>query len=461
MQSFKQIENIYFLGIGGIGMSALARYFKNMGKQVSGYDKTSTILTDELISEGISVHFEDNIQLINPSILNLQSAISNTLIVYTPAVPKNHSEYVFFVEKGFNIKKRSEVLGMITEHSRTIAVAGTHGKTTTSSLIAHILKFAGEDIGAFLGGITKNYGTNLLLPSSIDTKHTVVVEADEYDRSFLTLHPSIAVITSLDPDHLDIYGDKKYMEESYRMFSNQVKDKLIVKKSIVSTLNSKHSPITYSLNESGDYHALNVTVNNGEYHYDVVTPRGVIKDVVIGLPGSHNVENSIAAFAVADQLNIPSEKIKNALASFSGVKRRFDYQIKTNNLVFIDDYAHHPEELKACIRSVKELYPDKKITGIFQPHLYTRTRDFADGFAESLDMLDRAILLDIYPARELPIPGVTSEMLLKKMKGLDKVICSKENLLKEINKNTPQVLLTLGAGDIDMFVDPIKKELLK
>ncbi|MES2286789.1 MAG: UDP-N-acetylmuramate--L-alanine ligase [Bacteroidota bacterium] len=466
----KNIQYIYFLGIGGIGMSALARYFNAMGKSVSGYDKTSTKLTDELIAEGIKIHFEDDLNLISE---NFKSQISDLksqiLVVYTPAIPADHKEFNYFKANNFNIKKRAEVLGMITEASYTIGVAGTHGKTTTSSLIAHVLKTAELDPSAFLGGITQNYNTNLLLSnnlknSELQTKDAglVVVEADEYDRSFLTLHPEIAVITSVDADHLDIYGDKKYMEESYSLFASQVRSKLILKKSIVNNIASGDQAITYSvIDTSADYFAQNIRIENAAYHYEVVTPTGVFKNMTLGLPGLHNVENSIAAVAVACLMNISEQKIREGLKTFRGVKRRFDYQIKTEKLVFIDDYAHHPEELKACINSAKEMYPGKKITGIFQPHLFSRTRDFADDFAKSLDLLDECILMEIYPARELPIEGVNSKMLLDKMGSTNKSICQKVDLVKEISGRKLDVLLTLGAGDIDTFVGLLKNELMK
>ncbi len=459
---FKNIEQIYFLGIGGIGMSALARYFNSMGKSVSGYDKTPTKLTDELIQEGIPVHFEDNIKFIPASIKELPYKIENILIVYTPAVPKDHKEFIYFKENGFVIKKRAEVLGMITENSYTVAVAGTHGKTTTSSLIAHILKTGNLDPSAFLGGITQNYETNLLLGSNLESENNlVVVEADEYDRSFLTLHPEIAVITSVDADHLDIYGDEKYMQESYSLFARQVKSKLIVKRSIESKIDSGRRAITYSISDDrADFFAQNIKISNGFYYYEIVTPTNIFTDVTLGLPGLHNVENSVAAVAVVSELNISEAAIKLALKTFGGVKRRFDYQIKTDSMVFIDDYAHHPEELKATINSVKEMYPDKKITGVFQPHLFSRTRDFADDFARSLDLLDECILMEIYPARELPMEGVTSQMLLDKMKSTNKSISQKNDLVSDILKREIEVLLTLGAGDIDTFVEPIKNALI-
>lgn len=464
-----KIHSVYFLGIGGIGMSALARYFNAMGKRVAGYDKTSTKLTDELIAEGIEIHFEDHIRNIPKYIKELPFDTDNILIVFTPAVPLDHSEYVFFNLNGFNIKKRAEVLGMITESAHTIAVAGTHGKTTTSSLTAHILKSAGLDPSAFLGGITQNYNTNLLLSSKLKNSELrtpdselIVVEADEYDRSFLTLHPEIAVITSVDADHLDIYGDKNHVEESFSLFAKQVKSKLILKKSIVEKVNAEIKPITYSVNdESADYFAKDIKIENGFYKYSIVTPISIFENIVMGLPGLHNVENSVAAVAIACQLNISEDVIRKALASFKGVKRRFDYHIKTDKLVFIDDYAHHPEELKATISSAKEMYPGKKITGIFQPHLFSRTRDFADDFARSLDLLDECILMEIYPARELPIEGVTSQMLLNKMKSTNKSICQKTDLIQEVGKRKFEVLMTMGAGDIDTFIEPIKMELTK
>lgn len=465
--SFENIKSVYFIGIGGIGMSALARYFNAMGKQVSGYDRTSTPLTAQLQQEGVAVHYEDNVQLI-PSEIKDQK--SETLIVFTPAVPDGHSELTFFRNNGFEIRKRAEVLGMLSRQSFTIAVAGTHGKTTTTTLIAHILKSSEIDCTAFLGGISQNYGTNLLLSSTHGNtkrklKPIMVVEADEYDRSFLSLHPDIAVITCTDADHLDIYGDKKQMEESYTQFANQVKDGgvLIIKKGVDNVLvldkNGKKL-LSYSLLPPSDYYAKKIAIKKGEYLFDVVTPEQTIRGMRLGIPGKHNVENALAAIAVAQQMNIFIGSIKNSLYSFKGVKRRFDYQIKSPQLIFIDDYAHHPEELRACISAVKELYSSKKITGIFQPHLFTRTRDFADEFARSLEILDELILLDIYPAREKPIKGITSQMLLEKVKLSNKKLVSKKELFDELRKREIQVLITMGAGDIDTLVEPIKNELL-
>ncbi|MEO6901707.1 MAG: UDP-N-acetylmuramate--L-alanine ligase [Bacteroidia bacterium] len=470
------IHNVYLIGIGGIGMSALARYFNAIGKCVGGYDKTPTKLTDELIAEGICIHFEDEVDLI-PEQFKSKSAENKLeiLIVYTPAVPVSHKEFIFFKSNGFALKKRAEVLGLITENSYTVAVAGTHGKTTTSSLIAHIFKIAGLDPSAFLGGVTQNYNTNLILnenlkhgginsyePVASKFPNLLVVEADEYDRSFLTLYPKIAVITSVDADHLDIYGDKKLVEESYNLFARQVKSILILKKSIVDKIKFDKKIITYSLSDNtADYYTQNIQIKNGVYYYDVVTPSGIISKLTLGVPGLHNLENSIAAIAVAFQLNISEQNITTALASFKGVRRRFEYHIKTNDLVFIDDYAHHPEELKAAITSVKAMYPTKKITGIFQPHLFSRTRDFADEFAKSLDLLDECILMEIYPAREKPIDGIDSSMLLNKMHLLNKTICQKNELVNTLVNKKIEVLLTMGAGDIDTFIEPIKNQLIK
>jgi UDP-N-acetylmuramate--alanine ligase len=458
---FEKIQNVYLLGIGGIGMSALARYFKATGKKVMGYDKTRTALTDELMAEKIDVYFDEN----TDRLLSLELEPDSTLVIYTPAVPKTHAEYLFFIANHFSLKKRSEVLGMITENGFTIAVAGTHGKTTTSALITHILCSAGVDCSAFLGGITQNYHTNLILGKKLGEKDSIiVVEADQYDRSFLALHPDIAVVTSIDADHLDIYGDKEHMQESYHLFAKQVKKGgfLIAKNGTEKIQEGIEAKIiTYSLLDDSDINAADISISKGNYHYAVITEETILDGLTLGLPGSHNVENSVAAIAVARLVGVTDAKIKIALASFKGVKRRFEYQIKSDQLVFIDDYAHHPEELRACITSVRELYPDRKLTGVFQPHLFTRTRDFADGFAESLSLLDEVILLDIYPAREQPIEGVTSGMLLDKITIESKMLCTKQELVSELKKRELEVLLTVGAGDIDMLVEPIKKALMK
>ena len=464
--SFEKINNVYFLGIGGIGMSALARFFNAMGKEVSGYDKTQTPLTDELVHEGIAVHFNEDDNLIKRNFDSGKWTIENLLVVYTPAVPKSHSEFVLLSYLRVNMKKRAEVLGLLTEQAPTIAVAGTHGKTTTSSLIAHILITAGVDCSAFLGGITKNYNTNLILSktlklptSSLESQTPIVVEADEYDRSFLTLHPYLAVITSLDPDHLDIYGTPDEMLNTYLQFSRQVKGKLIVNKTLENKLKWVNNPLTYSVNGKADYYATNITITDGYYFFDIITPTGIIEKLTLGLAGLHNVENAVAATAIALQMSVKDDDIRKALKTFEGAKRRFDYQIRKKELVYIDDYAHHPEELRAFISSVKEMYPTKKVTGIFQPHLFSRTRDFAAGFAQSLDLLDECILLDIYPAREVPIEGITSQMLLDKMKSKHKSLSSKKELINDLKNKKIEVLVTLGAGDIDTLVEPIKKML--
>ncbi len=464
---FSKISHVYFLGIGGIGMSALARYFHAMGKCVAGYDKTATYLTTELIAEGMNIHFDDDINQL-PIAFKEPVAASALLVVYTPAVPIDNKELQFFKSTGSILKKRSEVLGLIAVNSYTIAIAGTHGKTTTSSLIAHILKTANLDPSAFLGGITQNYQTNLLLSATLNTapetskKSLLVVEADEYDRSFLTLFPELAVLTSVDADHLDIYGNEKQVLESYGLFAQQVKNKLIIKSSIASKIETPAQKITYSVvDASANYFAKNIHIVNGEYHYDVVTPKQVFENLTLGLPGLHNVENSIAALAIACELSISESDIRKALSSFKGVRRRFDYHIKSDKLVFIDDYAHHPAELRATISSVREMYPNKKITGIFQPHLYSRTRDFAEDFAKSLDLLDECIFLEIYPAREQPILGVNSDLLLQKMKITKKRICQNSELIAAVEKLEIDILLTMGAGDIDTLVKPLKEALLK
>ena len=457
--NLSEIKYVYLLGIGGIGMSALARYFKANGKIVSGYDRTQTTLTIELVSEGIDVNYSDEMENIPPHISSNQSL---SLIIFTPAIPKDSVQYNYLLKSGVNMVKRSVVLGWIAEQSFTIAVAGTHGKTTTSSIITHLLKQADVNCTAFVGGISINYDSNFILGNYDDASNLpkVVVEADEFDRSFLTLHPDIAVITSMDADHLDIYGDKEQLEESYRLFAKQVKHNgLLIHKAGLPIPTSATKNFSYSIEQQADYRGENIRVENNQFVFDLFTPQNSFPEFSLGLPGRHNVENAVAACAVALQSGVETEKIKLALASYRGVHRRFEYHIRNKNLTFIDDYAHHPEELRAAISSVKELYPDKKITGIFQPHLYTRTRDFVDGFAESLSLLDQLFLLDIYPARELPIEGITSKIILDKVTITDKKIVAKENLLAELKASKPEVVMTLGAGDIDALVVPIKKTL--
>jgi UDP-N-acetylmuramate--alanine ligase len=448
---------MYFLGIGGIGMSALARYFMLSGKNVAGYDRTRTPLTGQLEAEGIPIHYSDKIDLISHEF----RSPSDTLIVFTPAVPSDHSELNFFRNNGFALMKRSQVLGLISKKYKTVAVAGTHGKTTVSTMIAHIMWSGSTGCNAFLGGISKNFNSNLAVnPSS----NWVVTEADEYDRSFHQLFPFAAVITAMDPDHLDIYGDAESMNTAFGIYASQIdRDGIALVKSGLP-LNSSVLPnrtYTYSLNGKSDFRAGNVRLEDGRYHFDLIGPRLRIDDISIEHPGLVNVENAVAASAMTQLLGIEPGHIRKSLFSFSGIQRRFDYKIKSDHLVYIDDYAHHPGEIEATLRSVRELYPGKKITGVFQPHLYSRTRDLADGFAESLSMLDQLILLDIYPARELPIEGVTSEMILNRVKISDRKICSKEELPGLLDSLDIEILVTLGAGDIDKLVEPITKILLK
>lgn len=442
-----QIHNIYFIGIGGIGMSALARYFQNIGKNVSGYDKTPTMLTDELIANGIKIHFEDNISLIPENFYQ-----ENTLIVITPAVPTSHSEWNYFSERDFIIKKRAEVLGIITKDTFCFAVAGTHGKTTTSSILGHILFESGADVTAFLGGIVENYNSNLIGSG----KTISVVEADEFDRSFLHLHPDIACITSMDADHLDIYGDSAAIEKSFCEFADKVQDKnnLFISKGLPL------EGITISVNQNSDFVAQNIRIENSSYLFDVKTPTELIKNIEFNLPGHHNLQNALMALAMAKTFGTPTNSIAKALASFKGVQRRFSYQIKTNNLVYIDDYAHHPTEINAVHQAVQELYPNQKKLAIFQPHLFSRTKDFADDFAISLSNFDEIILLDIYPARELPMEGITSNWLLEKIKNSNKSIVKKENLIEKILKSDAKIIVTIGAGDVGEMVPDIKKALI-
>jgi len=450
-------ENIYFLGIGGIGMSAIARYYKANGKNVSGYDRTPTHLTDELRNEGIRIHFDDNVLSIDPLVLKDKE---KSLVVYTPAIPSDNKELIYLQEHGYEMKKRSEVLGLITADNITMAVAGTHGKTTTSTLLAHILKASDYDCTAFLGGISTNYNTNLLIGTQ-----GVVVEADEYDRSFLTLHPDLAIVTSVDADHLDIYGSHEFMKESFELFIKKLKDVSVLISKLGLDYNIRENENTavyfYSLQDhQADFYAENLRIVAGKYIFDFKSCIKDIDNIELGLAGLHNVENAVAAIAAAQAMEINNEKIKNACATFKGVKRRFETHINNDDIVYIDDYAHHPAELAAAIGAVKKLYPSKKITGIFQPHLFSRTKDFADDFAKSLDMLDQCILLDIYPARELPMEGVTSEMLLGKMTIENKRVTSKYNLINDFKKDDIEVLMTLGAGDIYTLVEPLIMKLL-
>lgn len=441
----KNIQRVYFVGIGGIGMSAIARYFLSRDCTVFGYDKTRTDLTIALEEEGVSVTYDDDWSTI-PADFLINS--SKNLIVYTPAIPKNSEITGHFRSKGLKLWKRSEVLGIISKGQFCIAVAGTHGKTTTSSIIAHILTDTGYGCTAFLGGIATNYNSNFLIGSN----NVVVVEADEYDRSFLTLHPDIAVITSMDADHLDIYGDAAQLNESFRLFGSQLKPDgvLFVKEGLPI------DGINYSVEEKSPVRGSNIRIEGSNFLFDYCDYKVNIKDVQLMLPGRHNVENTVAAIAVAVRIGIDSDKIKQAVSNFKGVKRRFEYIVKTDQHIYIDDYAHHPKELEACFHAVRQLYPDRKLTVIFQPHLFSRTKDFANEFAEVLSTVDDLMLLEIYPARELPVPGIDAQYLLSKITLEVKQIFEKEDALKRIRLAKPALLLTVGAGDIDTLIQPLK-----
>ena len=442
---------VYFLGIGGIGMSALARYFNSRGHKVSGYDRTESELTKQLVKEGMIIHYDDNISLVEKNA---------ALVIYTPAIPVGHSEFNFLKTNGFTIIKRSEALGLITENKLNICVAGTHGKTTTSAMVAHILRDSGFGCNAFLGGIATNYNSNFWSSE----KNVCVAEADEYDRSFLKLTPDVAVITAMDADHLDIYGTEKNMQDAFIEFTQRIKPGglLIHKQELARSKEFKAGKTwTYGARkENADSFAQNVTIQNGAYKFDVTINKQTIKNVELNMGGRHNIENTVAAIAIARYLDIDETKIKNAVSSFKGVKRRFEYVLKNSRHILIDDYAHHPEELRALITSAKELYPGKKCTIVFQPHLYSRTRDLADGFAEVLAIADEVILLPIYPARELPVEGVNSEMILNKMDKQQKMVLSKTSLLELLKKNETELLITAGAGDIDLLLAEIKSILV-
>lgn len=450
MISLNNIERIYFIGVGGIGMSALARYFAFNSKKVSGYDKTETQLTKQLINEGIPVVYNDAEEL---------APKEADLIVYTPAIPATHRQLNYYRDNNYPVYKRSEVLGAITENSFNICVAGTHGKTTISTMIAHILRDTGYGCNAFLGGISANYNSNFWSSE----KNMCVIEADEYDRSFLRLNPDMAVITAMDADHLDIYGTEKLMQDSFIEFSGKIKKDgvLIVKEGLarMDEFNASQK-MTYSLLDTADIHAANVRMMNGYYLFDVNVNDELIEDVALNMGGLHNVENASVAIGVARKLNIKADAIKLAVEDFKGVKRRFEYIIKKKSIVYIDDYAHHPEELETLITSAKKLFPGKKCTVIFQPHLFTRTRDLANGFAEALDKADQIILLPVYPARELPIEGISSATIMEKMKNNSVSIIEKNKVLEHIkkqkNNHAEEVFITAGAGDIDTLVDPIR-----
>jgi UDP-N-acetylmuramate--alanine ligase len=443
----KSIHSVYFIGIGGIGMSALARYFRFINLPVAGYDKTETPLTRELVDTGISIHYEDSVQLIPESFQNKNS----TLIVYTPAVSSSHSEYQYFQDNGFVIKKRSEVLGLITKNSFCFAVAGTHGKTTTSCILAHLLKETGTPLTAFLGGISEDFHSNFLLEG---TEYSVV-EADEFDRSFLRLSPNVACITSMDADHLDIYGDAQALTNSFVEFTKRIKPggTLFVRQGLPL------EGITYGIEDDSDYCIRNITIEQGTYIFDLVAPNIALKGVRFAKPGRHNLLNALVAFAMAIEAGSPPERLAHALGTFKGVQRRFSYKIQTQAFVFIDDYAHHPTEIDAVFDAIEEMHPNKKVLAVFQPHLFSRTRDFADEFAKSLSRFDSVLLLEIYPAREIPITGIDSDWLLGKMTNYNKKLVKKEAVMAEIKAQNPEVLVTMGAGDIGLEIEKIKNEL--
>ena len=445
--NLNNIHNFYFIGIGGIGMSALARYFHANNKYVAGYDRVRSEVTDSLENLGIKIHFKDSVANIPSRFLNPETS----LIVYTPAIPKDHMELVYFKNNGFEVLKRSAVLGLITKNTVCLAVAGTHGKTTTTSILGHLLFECDVKVTAFLGGIAENYNSNLILNGT----EVTVVEADEFDRSFLTLSPDMACITSMDADHLDIYGDAESLKSSFIQFSQKIKPdgKLFVKNGLPL------KGITYGIEDDSDYVVQNIKIEKGAYVFDVKTPKTVLKNIQFNLPGRHNLSNALIALAMAVEYGCPSKQLAKALASYKGVKRRFSYQIKTENLILIDDYAHHPQEINAVHDAIREMYPNKKVLAIFQPHLFSRTRDFADDFAKSLSQFDEIRLLDIYPARELPIDGINSAWLLDKIENPDKKLIGKKDISAEIEKSDAKVVLTIGAGDIGEEIKLIKHNL--
>lgn len=446
------IESVYFIGAGGIGMSALVRYFLSKGKKVAGYDRTPSELTEKLIEEGANIHYDDNVELIPSDFSNPQT----TLVVYTPAIPDTHRELSYFRKNGYSIQKRAQVLGMLTQTEKGLCVAGTHGKTTTSTMTAHLLHQSTIGCNAFLGGISKNYNTNLLL--SADSEY-VVIEADEFDRSFHWLSPFASVITATDADHLDIYGTEEAYLESFSHYTSLIRPggALIVRKGITLTPRLQDGVTLYNYSkDEGDFHAENIRIGNGEIFFDYISPLGNIDNIQLGVPIAINIENGIAAMALAQLSGVSNEEIKKAMATFRGVDRRFDFKIKNEKVVFLSDYAHHPEEIKQSILSMRALYTDKKLTAVFQPHLYTRTRDFYQEFADSLSLLDEVILTEIYPAREEPIPGISSELIYNHLRpDMEKCICKKENLIETLSKKDIEVLITLGAGDIDNYVPQI------
>lgn len=452
----EDIKAVYFVGIGGIGMSAIARYFLHKGITVGGYDKTPSELTEKLKEEGAEIHYEENVDLIPTACKDA----AHTLVVYTPAIPKEHAELCYFQENGFEIEKRAQVLGTLSRAGKALCAAGTHGKTTTSTMAAHLLHQSHVDCNAFLGGISKNYGTNYILSDS----PYIVIEADEFDRSFHWLTPFATVITATDADHLDIYGTKEAYLESFQKYSSLIVPGgfLILHENLEMQAAVQEGVTTYTYNrESGDFHAENIRIGNGDIIFDFISPLGNIKDIKLGVPVSINIENGIGAMALAQIAGLTAEEIKQGMESFRGVDRRFDFKIKTDKMAFLSDYAHHPTEIHQSVKSIRELYQDKKITAIFQPHLYSRTQDFYKEFADSLSLLDEVILVDIYPARELPIPGVTSELIYNNLRpGIEKRMIHKEEILDIVSNGEFEVLITLGAGDIENYVPRIT-EILK
>lgn len=443
--NLKSYHNIFFIGIGGIGMSAIARFFSVNGKNVAGYDKTSSQITKDLMDLGIEIHFEDAVKNIPISFLDK----NKTLVIFTPAVPKAHTQLNYFIKNDFTILKRAEILGKITENTFCLAVAGTHGKTTTSAILGHIM--AHVNATSFLGGVAENYNSNFILG---DDKVSVV-EADEFDRSFLKLSPNIACVTSMDADHLDIYKNEEAITTSFAEFSNKVSDTLIVAKGLPL------KGVTYAIEDKADYTAHNLQIHKGKYVFDVTTPTSIIKNISFYLPGKHNVMNALAALAMADVYGVSLEVIKERLENFKGVKRRFSYKIKTADFVLIDDYAHHPTEINAVENSIREMYPNEKVLVVFQPHLFSRTKDFVDDFASALSKFDEVLLLDIYPAREKPIAGVNSDWLLNKINTSQKKLTQKNNLVKDIKNATAKIVVMLGAGDVGVLVNTVTETLLK
>ena len=458
MIEIEKIKRVYLLGIGGIGMSALARYFQFAGKQVDGYDKTPSPLTLDLEKEGIAIHYNDDLTRV-PQVTEKDS----TVVIYTPAVPVNFGEFIYFRDNGFSVYKRSAVLGLLTAGKRCIAIAGTHGKTSVTTMTAHLLKQSHVDCSAFMGGISKNYGTNLLLPDN-DSLY-IVVEADEFDRSFLQLHPELAVITWMDADHLDIYGDHETMIKAFAEFISQIEKNgtLLYRQgmSVDCQWNSNIQYYSYSVSEPADFQAVQIQIIEGAYHFNLKTPTGVIENLRLTYPGLMNVENAVASCGMALLSGVTPDEIRESLAYYNGVVRRFDVRYSGKKTIYIDDYAHHPRELEATIRSVRDLYPGKRVTGIFQPHLFSRTNDFAADFAAALDLLDDALVMEIYPARELPMEGVDSSIILDKMVLKSKLRCGKGDFPAILGKYQPEILLTLGAGDIDRLVDPIVNYLVE